>query len=220
MGKTDKKNAALLLAELAHELRQPLTGISTNAQLLLESHAEDPAVCARAATIFRQAQRIQLIVERARRQGPPPSGTRGDLNQAVEAAWSLLEAEAAKRGAALERNLSAKVPPVSADQIALEQIFGNLLRNALEAVSGRNGRIRVSTAQFEGGVEAIVEDDGPGVPPDLRARLFSPFSTGRESGTGLGLYISRSLAEEAGGALDLLAEGPGGRFRLRVPAAS
>ncbi len=188
MGKTDKKNAALLLAQLAHELRQPLTGISTSAQLLLESHAEDPAVCARAATIVRQAQRIQLIVERARRQGPPRSGARGDLNQAVEAAWSLLETEAAKQSAALERNLSPKVPPVSADQIALEQIFGNLLGNALEAVAGGNGRIRVSTAQVEGGVEAIVEDDGPGVPAELRARLFSPFSTGRESGTGLGLY--------------------------------
>ncbi len=197
MVKTDKKNAALLLAQLAHELRQPLTGISTSAQLLLESHAEDPAVCARAAT-----------------------SARGDLNQAVEAAWSLLEAEAAKRGAALERNLSATMPAVSADQIALEQIFGNLLRNALEAVAGGNGRIRVSTAQVEGGVEAIVEDDGPGVPADQRARLFSPFSTGRESGTGLGLYISRSLAEEAGGALELLEEGPGARFRLRLPAAS
>ncbi len=220
MGKTDKKNAALLLAQLAHELRQPLTGISTSAQLLLESHAEDPAVCARAATIVRQAQRIQLIVERARRQGPPRSGARGDLNQAVEAAWSLLETEAAKQSAALERNLSPKVPPVSADQIALEQIFGNLLGNALEAVAGGNGRIRVSTAQVEGGVEAIVEDDGPGVPAELRARLFSPFSTGRESGTGLGLYISRSLAEEAGGALELLEEGPGARFRLRLPAAS
>src|SRR5258708_23715310 len=147
MVKTDKKNAALLLAQLAHELRQPLTGISTNAQLLLESHAEDLAVCARAATIFRQAQRIQLIVERARRQGPPPSGTRGDLNQAVEAAWSLLEAEAAKRGAALERNLSATMPAVSAHQVALEQIFGNLLGNALEAVAGRNGALRVSPAR-------------------------------------------------------------------------
>src|SRR5258707_6859523 len=94
MGKTDKKNAALLLAQLAHELRQPLTGISTSAQLLLESHAEDPAVCARAATIVRQAQRIQLIVERARRQGPPRSGARGDLNQAVEAALALLGAKA------------------------------------------------------------------------------------------------------------------------------
>jgi signal transduction histidine kinase len=68
-------------------------------------------------------------------------------------------------------------------------------------------------------VEAIVEDDGPGVPADVRARLFSPFSTGRPSGNGLGLYISRSLAEEAGGTLELLDVGPGAHFRLRLPAA-
>ncbi|TMA84167.1 MAG: hypothetical protein E6J63_23435, partial [Deltaproteobacteria bacterium] len=62
------------------------------------------------------------------------------------------------------------------------------------------------------------EDDGPGVSEDLRARLFSPFTTGRAAGTGLGLHISRSLAEEAGGALDLLENAPGARFRLRLPS--
>lgn len=218
MGKGDK-DSALILAELAHELRQPLTGIRTSAELLLESHAEDPAVRARAAAIVHQAQRIQLLVERARRKGPPPPGTKGNVNQAVEAVWSLLERDAASQGTALERSLAETMPPVRADQVALEQIFGNLLRNALEAMAGKRGRIRVSTAQLPGAVEAIVEDEGPGVPDDMRARLFSPFTTGRAAGTGLGLYISRSLAEEAGGALDLLENGPGARFRLRLPTA-
>ena len=220
MGKAEEKDSALMLAELAHELRQPLTGIRTSAELLLESHGEDPAVRVRAAAIVQQAQRIQLLVERARRKGPPSPGTKGDVNQAVEAAWSLLQLNAASQGTALERNLAETMPLVRADQVALEQIFGNLLRNALEAMAGKRGRIRVSTAQQAGAVEAIVEDEGPGVPDAMRARLFSPFSTGRAAGTGLGLYISRSLAEEAGGALDLLENGPGARFRLRLPAIS
>jgi signal transduction histidine kinase len=219
MGKAEKKDAALLLAELAHELRQPLTGIRANAELLLESHGEDAAVRARAEAIVQQTQRIQLLVERARRRGPPQPDARGDLNQAIETAWSLLEGDAAKQGAVLERNL-APVPALSAEQVALEQIFGNLLRNALEALAGRSDHIRVSTASVAGGAEAIVEDDGPGIPDELRARLFSPFATGRASGTGLGLHICRSLAEEAGGALELLEGGPGARFRLRLPAAS
>src|SRR6266446_2393025 len=88
MGKAERKDAALELAELAHELQQPLTGIRTSAELLLESHADDPAVRTRAAAILQQTQRIQLLVERARRNGPPPPGTRGDVNQAVEMAWS------------------------------------------------------------------------------------------------------------------------------------
>ena len=218
MGKAERNDAALELAELAHELHQPLTGIRTSAQLLLESHANDPAVRSRAAAIVQQVQRIQLLVERARRSGPPPPGTRGDVNQAVEMAWSLLERDAIRQGVALERNLASEVPAVKADQLALEQIFGNLLRNALEATAGKRGRIRVSTALVGGAVEAIVEDDGPGVPDDMRARLFKPFATGRSAGTGLGLYISRSLAAEAGGALELLENGPGARFLLRLPA--
>ena len=77
--------------------------------------------------------------------------------------------------------------------------------------------LRVSTAPLAGAMEVIVEDVGPGLLDDLRPRLFSPFTTGRAAGTGLGLHISRSLAEEAGGALDLLENAPGARFRLRLP---
>jgi signal transduction histidine kinase len=214
----ETKDPALLLAELAHELRQPLTGIRANAELLLDSHGGDAAVRSRAAAIVEQVRRIQLLLERARRPGPPPPGTRGDLNQAVEAAWSMLEADAVRQGAVLERRLG-KLPQVACDQLALEQIFGNLLRNAIEALGSKGRQIRVTTATAAGGAEAIVEDDGPGIPSELRARLFSPFVTGRVSGTGLGLYICRSLAEEAGGGLDLLEGGPGARFRLRLPLA-
>jgi len=215
--KSETRDAALVLAELAHELRQPLTGIRASAELLLESNP-DPAVRARVTTILRQAERIQALVERARREGPP-AGARGDLHQAIDAAWSLLEAEAEKQGATLVRSLSPAVPKVTADPIALEQIFGNLLRNAVEAVAGKGGRIRVSTAPVAGGAEAIVEDDGPGVPESVRSRIFGRSVTGRAQGTGLGLYISRSLAAQAGGALELLEGGRGARFRLRLPAA-
>src|SRR5258708_18311731 len=154
MGKGESKEAGWELAELGHEMRQPLTGIRASAEVLREAHPDDPAVPARVETIVRQAERIRLLLERARRQGPPPPGARGDLNQAVESTWSLLEAEAARRGAALELRL-APVPVVSADQVALEQIFGNLLRNALEAVAGKGGRHRLTTAQAGGGAEGV-----------------------------------------------------------------
>jgi signal transduction histidine kinase len=219
MGKAEKKDPALTLAELAHELRQPLTGIRTSAELLLESHGDDPAVRARAAAIVQQVQRIQLLIDRARQKGPPLREGRGDVKQALEAAWSLLERDAGSQGTVLERNLAPGVAGVRLDQLSLEQILGNLLRNALEAMAGKRGRIRVSATSLSGAVEVIVEDDGPGVRDDLRPRLFRPFTTGRPSGTGLGLHISRSLAEEAGGALDLLENAPGARFRLRLPAA-
>jgi signal transduction histidine kinase len=218
MGKAEKKDPALTLAELAHELRQPLTGIRTSAELLLESHRGDFDVQARVAAIVQQVQRIQLLVDRARQKAPPVRGARADVHQAIDAAWSLLAHDAQKQGAVLERNLAPDVGAVRFDQLALEQILGNLLRNSLEATASKRGRIRVSTSPIAGAVEVIVEDDGPGVRDDLRSRLFTPFTTGRAAGTGLGLHISRSLAEEAGGALDLLENAPGARFRLRLPA--
>ena len=221
MRKGDNPEGKEALAELAHELRQPLTGIRTTAELLLEAHARDPRVAARVKTIVQQVERIQRIIDRFRRAGaPPPEAMRADLNQALDVAWSLLEGEAERQGTVLQRNLGVSLPAVAAEQIAVEEILGNLLRNALEAMSGLNGGIRVRTAASTGGVEAVVEDDGPGVPPEVRARIFSRLATGRSGGTGLGLYISRALAEEAGGSLELL-DGPGGaKFRLRLPSAT
>ena len=89
-----------------------------------------------------------------------------------------------------------------------------------EAVDAfRRGRIRIRTAPAGKAAEAIVEDDGPGVPEELRPRLFARLATARSGGSGLGLYISRALAEEAGGSLELLDAPGGAKFRLRLPSA-
>ena len=210
---------ASVLAELAHELLQPLTGIRSSAELLLETRPGDAAVAARVATIVQQVDRVQAILARARRQGAPAPEARADLNQAVDVAWSLLERDAERQGTVLVRELAPSLPKVTAEQIAVEEILGNLLRNALEAVAGRRGRIRIRTALAGKAAEAIVEDDGPGVPEELRPRLFARLATARSGGSGLGLYISRALAEEAGGSLELLDAPGGAKFRLRLPSA-
>src|SRR5437868_13775891 len=134
MGKAEKKDPVLTLAELAHELRQPLTGIRTSAELLLESHGDDSGVRTRAAAIVQQVQRVRHLVERARQNGPPLRGARGDVNQAIEAAWSLLERDAASQGAVLERNLAPEVAGVALDQAAREQIRATLRPNAPEPI--------------------------------------------------------------------------------------
>ena len=186
---------------------------------MLEARPGDAAVAARVATIVQQVDRVQAILARARRQGAPAPEARADLNQAVDVAWSLLERDAERQGTVLVRELAPSLPKVTAEQIAVEEILGNLLRNALEAVAGRRGRIRIRTAPAGKAAEAIVEDDGPGVPEELRPRLFARLATARSGGSGLGLYISRALAEEAGGSLELLDAPGGAKFRLRLPSA-
>jgi len=105
MGKAEKKDPTLTLAELAHELRQPLTGIRTSAELLLESHGDDPAVRTRAAAIVQQVQRIQLLIERARRSRRP-----GRFSSAMPRAkapyWSAISRRRSRESASIKSRWS------------------------------------------------------------------------------------------------------------------
>jgi len=85
----------------------------------------------------------------------------------------------------------------------------------------RNGEIELTAVAADSEVRVTVHDSGPGVPPEIRVRLFEPFVTGREGGTGLGLALSRRFVERHGGMLDLIGDGrPGATFQVRLPVAS
>ncbi len=111
------------------------------------------------------------------------------------------------------------LPALQADRLKLSQALVNLIQNAVQA-TGKDATVRISARSLEdGGVELAVEDDGPGVPSDLRPRLFQPFATGKDSGgLGMGLYMARLIAESHGGTIGLVDPPTGGaRFELRVP---
>ena len=138
------KEAALALAELAHELRQPLTGIRATAELLLEAHARDPRVAARVQTIVQQVERIQRIIDRFRRAGaPPPEAMRADLNQAVDVAWSLLEGDAERQGTVLHRDLAVSLPAVAAEPYCARM---DVLSQPCRSFSAIASRRRTSTS--------------------------------------------------------------------------
>jgi signal transduction histidine kinase len=115
------------------------------------------------------------------------------------------------------------LPPVAADRQKLTQVLVNLVRNALH-VTASGGAVRVLAAARDGGasLELAVEDEGPGVPADLRERLFQPFvSTKGEAGLGLGLYMARLIVDSHGGRISVADRpGGGGRFAVILPAAS
>src|SRR5439155_17367205 len=95
----------------------------------------------------------------------------------------------------------------------------NLAKNAAEAIGERGGRVRIATRAEEDRVHVVVEDDGPGIPPETLARLFQPFFTTKEQGTGIGLHISRGIARAHGGELSCVSEvGVGTRFIVDLPA--
>jgi signal transduction histidine kinase len=118
----------------------------------------------------------------------------------------------------VKTEVSAGLPRVRADRQKLTQVLVNLVRNALYATQPSEG-VRVSVGVSAGGQVGIaVEDEGPGVPPEIRARLFQPFASGKgESGVGLGLYMARLIVESHGGTLELAQAPRGARFEVALP---
>lgn len=132
----------------------------------------------------------------------------------------LLAPLAGRRGIALSVQADQPLQDVLGDPVELEQILFNLVRNAIEATADiPSGHVRVS-ARSEG-TEAVIEvtDNGPGIPPALRDRVFEPFVSDKPEGTGLGLALCRRLAERRGGTVTLLDNRAGTVFQLRLPHA-
>ena len=204
-----------LAAGVAHEVNNPAGVILGRAGLLLDDAGALPAeVVDDLRVITRQAERIREITGALLRLGRPAVRERRetDLAAVARSAAELARREAAVRGVAIVVDTAPSA--VSADAAALEQVAYNLVRNAVQA-SPAGGTVRVTVAAGELGVE----DEGPGLSPEVLPRLFEPFFTTKPvgEGTGLGLAVAHGIVREHGG--QLLAENReegGARFRMRL----
>lgn len=221
-----------LAAGMAHELNQPLTAVLANTQaagrLLAESPPDlDTARMAmdRAVEQARRASgtvgRLRQLVERPALNTPPAPLL---LQEAVRDALHLLEPECRKAGVVPQWQPMSDADWVLADPVALQQILHNLLMNALQALSHQppdDRRLLLrATLRDERHITLAIEDNGPGVPAEVRDHLFEPFTTTREGGLGLGLTLCDSLAQAMGAHLSLApappaaAQHPGACFHL------
>lgn len=212
------KLAALgqIVASVAHEINQPVAAIQTQAEtagVLLDRQDPDKARGA-LARIGDLTQRIGAITEGLRvfsRKSDPKIGV-VRLEDAIHGALLLTRGRLDEGGVALIREGDADVT-VRADRFRLEQVIVNLVKNAAEALEGRDRpRLTLKVTRESDRVRLIVSDNGPGVPPAVRAQLFTPFVTTRANGLGLGLVICRDLIAGFGGELDLIDEDDGATF--------
>jgi two-component system sensor kinase FixL len=212
---------------LAHELNQPLTAIMLYLQAAARELAREQGLGGddRAQVILdkarREAHRAGSIIQRLRQLSEKRAPERKliDLNAIVDDAVDLTVI-GHDRTVRVLRHYEEHLPSVEADQVQVQQVVVNLVRNAFEAVRGRrDAEIVVATSLEERFALLSVTDNGPGIPPERHADLFRAFKSGKQSGMGLGLAISRTIVQSHGG--ELLVEpggnGQGARFIVRLP---
>ncbi|HYY60445.1 MAG TPA: MASE1 domain-containing protein [Burkholderiales bacterium] len=216
--------AGEMAGAIAHEVNQPLTALTNygrSAQMLLAG-AEMADLEAIIVKMLHEADRAAEVVRRLRdffRTGTTRL-ERVSVPDLVAAARRIGETAAAGRGIAIEASSGDALPELFIDRLQVELILRNLLANAVEALAmapQRAGRIRVAAERHDAGhVRIVVADNGPGIPSEARESLFEPFVSGKPSGMGLGLAVSRAIAEAHGGSL-AAAAAPHGEFHLVLP---
>jgi C4-dicarboxylate-specific signal transduction histidine kinase len=222
-----------LAASLAHELNQPLTAMLSNAQ------AGRRFLTAPTPNLAEVGAALDDIIQDDRRAGEVIRHMRAlltkevfepaevDMNAAVRDVARLSAPAAGLGGVSVQLDLAPDLPRIRGDRVQLEQVILNLVVNAVESTTDRDGpkRVRLRTRlAADGSIEIAVSDSGPGIPSDRLDRIFEPFFTTKRDGLGMGLSISRSIIEAHGGRIEVENTGSGVTFRVRlspteVPAA-
>jgi len=219
-----------LTTSIAHEVNQPLAAIASSAEACQRWLAQDPPNVDKArqtvARILADAHRAGDVIARIRglTQGAAPERRAFDLNQAVEEMLALSRSELDQHGVAVALLLDADLPPVHADRVQVQQVIGNLILNAVDAmepVPAADRRLSLLTRRDGQRVSLSVRDRGVGLPADHPERVFDAFWTTKSHRLGLGLSLSRSMIEANDG--QIRAERPAGGgacFVFDLPIAS
>ena len=218
-----------LAAGLAHEIGNPIAAILGFEELLLDGGLDEADQKDFLGRMKRETERINRILRDLLDFARPATVTRqadaidtpGSIQRAIDTARALLGPQKAMRDVDVRVEMENDLPLVTLSDEHLVQVLLNLLLNAADAVPPNAGRIDIRAARTSSGVRVEVEDNGPGVAPEIRDRLFEPFTTTKEvgKGTGLGLAVCRGLLEGAGGSITSEEGQPGARFVLTLPQA-
>lgn len=219
-----------VVASVAHGIRNPLANIRASAQVALLDckDCDQASVGPRSlANIMAEVDRLAVrlkellqFVRPAERRDQPI-----DLNTVIQGSLSLLAGRIAEAQIRLEHRLAAALPVISGDPMILEQIFVNLIGNAVEAMSADGGTITLTTGTERGEgppmVFAEVRDTGAGIPPEKIGKIFDLFYTNKAQGTGLGLAVAKKFTEAHGGTISVRSShGEGATFRVTFPTRS
>lgn len=209
-----------LIAGISHELNDPLSAILGYSEIL-QTIDMDPQIKRYIDNIHISAMRSAKVVEGLltflRRKEIEFNTI--NINDVIKQTVSLFEYQMRTNSTSLVLNLSSDIPHVIGDFYRLQQVFFNIIMNALQALDKWHNerRISISSDSYESGIRVIVSDSGPGIDREHIHRIFSPFFTTKPKGTGLGLSIVQGIIKEHGGRISVLQEGQGCSFVIELP---
>jgi PAS domain S-box-containing protein len=231
IGEAKMSSLGHLAAGVAHEIRNPLSGLNLYldamtrlceeaAELEPETREQAKLLCGMMQSV---SEKIEAVVRRIMdfSRPTPPAPSIVDVNQVVRESVQVASLALKRAGVTLTTRLGENLPGIAADPHLFGQVFVNLIVNAGQALERVKGlkEVEVSTSAEDHHVVIVVADSGPGVPPEVMDRIFDPFYTTREEGYGIGLAFSRRIVTEHGGSISVGKSRWGGAlFKVMIPA--
>jgi two-component system NtrC family sensor kinase len=209
-----------LSAVIAHEIRNPLSGVGISAQALSRSLHPGDFHESNLKNILKGIRKVDDVIKGLLDFATPkePVLVRGSVNKVLEEALFFSAPQAQESQITIEKSLGKALPSVLLDQEQIKRVFINIILNALQAMP-RGGELRIRTTRSaEGRVMVRLMDTGVGIPPAILKRIFDPFFTTKSQGAGLGLSISRTILEKHHATITCDSqEGKGTTFTILFP---
>jgi signal transduction histidine kinase len=207
-----------LTSSVIHEIKNPLVAIGGFARNLWHAGHLSSSDRDKLEIIMNEALRLEKYLEQLQSRVSKLKLETGDINQVIEDNCQLLQGDFNEREITILKSLAPDLPGVSFDIVKIHEVFLNLLQNSIEAIGGK-GTIRIKTWKERGKVRIRITDDGAGITKEQMNKIFSPFFTTKEDGSGLGLAFAHRIIMDHGGNISVSStEGKGTSFTVSLPA--